>query len=276
VNLQRFPRNQRERSSQGRRLRAWAARGAKGACCAVMLTASFLAVSWSSAQADILSRLKKGEKLQIAAIGTSLTAASFNAENWFAQWGAWLSSQYPGQVTLSNRAVSGTCSCNLPQFDRPHGGFWQLEQVLANDAPDVVFIEFATNDAGRLSNMSVADSRRNLKTMIDRIHAWASENHKQVEIIVQTMNNIGPACDGSYRDAGPFFQGWAEEAAANHLLLIDHYANWLKLYNSEANHATWKSYVPDELHPNPLGTAKVIVPAIQQALTEQARAASSH
>ena len=227
------------------------------------------------AAAAVVPRLAAGEHLNIVALGTSLTAASFNVDNWFAQTGGWLSAKYPGQVKVSNRAVSGTLSANRPDIDRPHGGFWQLDQALAQDDPDVIFIEFATNDASRVGEMSVADSRKNFKSMIDRVNAWASEHKKNVEIIVLTMNNVGRACDASYRDAGPFFQAWREEATANGLLVIDVYPKWVELYNSESDHATWKSYVPDELHPNRIGTKNIIVPEVQRVLLEHSPGAPS-
>jgi lysophospholipase L1-like esterase len=229
-------------------------------------------LSWSyAAEAAVIPRLERGAHLNIVALGTSLTDANFNAQNWFAQVGAWLSAKYPGQVTLSNRAVSGTTSANMPQIDRPHGGPWQLDQALAHDNPDVIFIEFAINDASKHADMSVADSRKNLKTLIGRINAWAGKKGKTVDIIVQTMNNTGPAVAASWNDVAPYYKAWAEEAASQHLLLIDHYRNWIDRYNSEPSHATWNRYVPDGLHPNTLGTTKMIVPAVQRALIAQAK-----
>ena len=221
------------------------------------------------AEAGLITRLEKGDHLKIAAIGTSLTATSFNSQNWFAQMGAWLSAKYPGQVTLSNRAVSGEISAIQPPR-WTHGGPWQLDQVLANDDPDVIFIEFAINDAYKQAKIPVADSRKNLKAFIDRINKWAADRGKKVEIVVQTMNNTGPSYAPLENDVGPYYQGWREEAAANHVLLIDHYPNWIKLYKSEADHATWKKYIPDDIHPNPLGTTKVILPEIQRVLNGQA------
>ena len=235
---------------------------------------SFFATA--TAQGDyIIERLKKGDNLKLAAIGTSLTDASVNAPNWFAQMGAWLSTTYPGQVTLSDRAVSGMCSVNLPQFGRPYGGPWQLDQVLANDNPDAIFIEFAINDAYEPFNISPADSANNLGALIDQIKTWASNNSKNVDIVVQTMNNTGPSTASTLPNLGLYYQAWRDEAAANHALLIDHYPNWLNLYNSEPDHATWMSYVPDDIHPTAAGATDVILPEIQRALNAQTPEPSS-
>lgn len=226
-----------------------------------------IAFAASGAHGAVIERLDRGETLKIAAIGTSLTDPGVSA--WFAQMGAWLSAEYPGQVSLSNRAVSGTASVNLPEFDRPHGGPWQLNQVLTYDNPDVLFIEFATNDAATLFDISVDESRANLRSLITTANAWAANKGKPLEIIVQTMNNVRPDLD-SYDDVGPYYQAWREEAASNGALVIDNYSNWLDLYNSEPNHATWNFYVPDGLHPTALGSANVILPEIQRVLTAQA------
>lgn len=242
--------------------------------CVVIFSTLFALFTAMRAQGAIIPRLKEGAHLSIAAIGTSLTATSFNAQNWFAQTGAWLSAKYPGQVTLSNRAVSGEISALLPPR-WTHGGPWQLDQVLANDNPDVIFIEFAINDAHKTVNFSPAVSASNLKTLIDRINTWAEEHSKNVDIVVQTMNNTGPSYAPQENDVGPYYQAWREQAAASKVLLIDHYPNWINLYNSQPDHATWKSYIPDDIHPNTLGTTTVILPEVQRVLNAQVPEPSS-
>ena len=224
--------------------------------------------SASTVRGAILPRLENGEQLRIAAIGTSLTDPH-GGNNWFAQMEAWLSKKYPEQVMFSNRGVGATASVNLPNFNRPHGGEWQLEQVLANDDPDVIFIEFAVNDAYKEFKMSPDDSAKSLQRLIDRILSWAKHRQKTVEIIVQTMNNTGDSYAKLENDVGPYYEAWRKTAAANRLLLIDHYQNWIQLYNSESDHAAWKSYVPDGVHPNPLGATKIILPEIQRVLESQ-------
>ncbi len=239
---------------------------AVGAAILLLILVSSTAMT---ARGAIVERLKNGESLSIAAIGTSLTDENFNPQNWFAQTGAWLSAEYPGQVTLSNRAVSATASVDLPQYNRPHGGTWQMEEVLANDNPDAIFIEFAINDAYKQFNISPSQSAANLQALIDRAQGWAANRGKTVEIIVQTMNNTGPSYAHLENDVGPYYQAWRDQAAANGALLIDHYPNWMDLYNSQSDHATWKSYIPDDIHPNTAGTTQVILPEVQRVLNGQ-------
>ena len=77
------------------------------------------------------------------------------------------------------------------------------------------------------------------------------------------MNNNTHA--GQRPDLEDYYQGYRDVARANGLLMIDHYPNWLKLYDGEPDHATWKSYVPDGIHPSAIGAQRVILPEIQRA-----------
>jgi lysophospholipase L1-like esterase len=134
--------------------------------------------------------------------------------------------------------------------------------------PDVIFIEFAINDSSTDLNIPLETSKANLQTMIDTIRDWAADKNKSVDIVIQTMNN--EPWSGVRPNLPDYYQGYREVAAANGLLLIDNYPNWLNLYNKEANHPTWKSYMDAiGVHPNALGVEKVILPEIQRALNSQ-------
>lgn len=203
-----------------------------------------------SADAAIIPRLKSGESLKIAAIGTSLSAPDWSS--WFSQVGTWLNSQYYHKVTLDNEAIPATYSDS--------GINVQLPETLANN-PDAVFIEFSVNDS---CNISLQQSCDNLQTMINQINASASTRHTTIDIVVQTMNNV----PGSTRpELASFYQGYRNVAAANHLLLIDNEPNWVNLYNT--NPSRWATYVPDGVHPSPSGSLNVIFPEIQRALNSQ-------
>jgi lysophospholipase L1-like esterase len=100
--------------------------------------------------------------------------------------------------------------------------------------------------------------------MINTINTWATTNAKKVDIIIQTMNN--EPLSGLRPNLAAYEQGYRDIAAANNLLLIDHYPTWAKLY--ETDPATWFTYVPDKVHPGALGTDRIILPEIQAALTQ--------
>lgn len=222
-----------------------------------LLRISFALGLWlvaASGQAAILSKLNDGQSLTIAALGTSLTDASYSA--WFGQMGDWLNSQYPGKVTLDNEGIGGSNSFS--------GLSPQLPNALAHN-PDAIFIEFAVNDAWTSYDISPQTSKANLQTMIDEIRTWSADNHKSVDIIVQTMNN--DPSSSNRPNLASYYQGYRDVAAANGLLLIDNYPNWVNLYNSDP--ATWHSYVPDGIHPIALGSQNVIIPEIQRMLNGQ-------
>jgi acyl-CoA thioesterase I len=219
------------------------------------------------AKADIVPELESGRNLKLCAVGTSLTSITQNGHNgWFDQTGAWLNGlPYPGKVTLSNRAVSGSAS------NTADGGFNQLAQVLNNDSPDAIFIEFAINDAYASYNISLEASKSNLQTMIDEINAWAHNNTKTVDIIVQTTNNCTGDAASKRPQLSDYYDGYRSVVQANPgVLLIDTNRAWLSLYNGQADHATWNSYVPDGVHPSSTGAANVILPVVQAALLSQA------
>lgn len=204
------------------------------------------------ARAAILEELSCGKSLIISAIGTSETAAS----PWFSPMGDWLKGLYPGKVTLDNEAISGTSSVSGISVQLP---------IALEHAPDAVFIEFAINDATPDANLTVEQSKANLQAMINRINNWAAVEEKSVDIIIQTTNNDPYT---PYRpDLASYYQGYREVAAANGLLLIDHYPTWQSLYAT--NKATWDTYVPDGIHPGTLGVQNVILPEIQTALNSQ-------
>ena len=238
----------------------------------VLRTAS-LAISLvlldSVSRATVLSRLDQADNLKIAAIGTSLTAPG--TSSWFSQMGVWLDSQYPHQLSYYNGAVPSSASKYTSSYTYPASGLdVQLGNALAQ-GPDVLFIEFAMNDAYTPYGITTQMSKDNLQAMIDRIHTWSAGRSKPVDIIVQTTNNEPNT--GVRPNLAAYYQGYRDVAAANGVLLIDHEPNWANLYNTNRNR--WNSYVPDGIHPNALGTGNVILPEIERALTAQTPEPSS-
>ena len=61
-----------------------------------------------------------------------------------------------------------------------------------------------------------------------------------------------------------YYQVYREVAAARGLLLVDLYPTWKKILDEEPD--LFKKYVPDGLHPGPLGDSQVIVPGILKAM----------
>lgn len=225
---------------------------------AVLLTAT----TGFGRELHFMSKLKKGENVTISAIGTSLTAA--DCSSWVAKLGTWLNATYPKQVTMDDEGISGSASSHTSWYASDVSGIGVQLPAALKHSPDAVFIEFAINDCSTDVGISLALSKQNLQTMIDTIHSWAATNNKTVDVVIQTMSN--DPLSGLRPNLAAYEQGYREVAAANNLLLIDHFPTWTKLY--AADQATWLSYVPDHVHPNALGTDKIILPEIQAALTQ--------
>ena len=237
-------------------------------CCMIIL----------SSYGAIIPRLKHGENLKLAAIGTSLTDKGSGNKGWFEHTGEWLNTlPYKGKVTCSNHAVGGSASKTVNSDKGYHPGRYgllQLSDVLANENPDAIFIEFAINDAFLPYHISNQASEENLQTMIDQINEWAKKQNqgkgKKVDIIVQTMNNCINVHATSRPNLEQYYEGYKQVVRKNRgVLLIDNYANWMTLYNSQADHATWHRYVPDGIHPNADGDREILMRQLQEKLKKQ-------
>ena len=209
----------------------------------------------------IVEKLENGENLKIAALGTSLTGGTWR---WFDVMAEWLDEAYPGQVSYLNKGVGASASSYPP-------GSSGLDKVkeLAGFDPDVVFIEFAVNDAYKPYNISVDESRKNLESMI----ASLKNANPDVEIILQTMNvvidmpelNMSEATKRS--DLTEYLEMYRQVAYEKHLLLIDHYPNWEKYLKDEGRDAYIK-IVTDGIHPSLKGYKNILLPELQKNLNQ--------
>lgn len=207
-----------------------------------------------AAQAQVPSkvgeRLTRGESLTIVTYGTSLTAGG----EWVRQLAQIMEARFPGQVTIVNTAKGGmTSKWGVAHLD---------ERVLAHK-PDVVFLEFAVNDAVERFHLSAPKARQNLVTMIDRIR----RANPKAEIILQTTNPVidrPQGHDGHRPDLEAMFAAVREVAKEKKTVLIDHEAGWKRELAKGEDH--YRELVPDGLHPNERGDSVVAVPAILTAL----------
>lgn len=239
-----------------------------------LLMAICLVLTPPPAAAVVVTRLMNGENLVVTAIGTSLTAKDVS-KSWFdVRLPDWLNSLGPGKVTVFNDAIGGSASSYgseaTGQPAESSGLYDQLPTALARQ-PDVVFIEFAINDAYLPYNLDLATSKSNLKSMIDQVLA----SGPNTEVVVQTMNNCvpGSAHEQSRPQLVAYYQGYRDVIATYYasnprVVLVDNYPEWVDLY--ETDPVAWNSYVPDGIHPNDNGAAAIIIPNIQAALQAQA------
>lgn len=197
-----------------------------------------------------VERLAGGRTLRLGFYGTSLTAEGA----WVPQLTDALRTRFPGLVTTVNGAESGMHS---------RWGVENLDTRILAHAPDAVFIEFSVNDACARFGITVAEARANLETMIDRIQAA----NPACDVILQVMNPVldRPAGhDGHRPELAAYQDNYRRVGTARGLLVIDHMPAWTALLGRDE--AAFRAWVPDGLHPQAEGYARLVTPEILERL----------
>ncbi len=201
-------------------------------------------------KAAFVRRLDAGTPQKIVYFGTSLTAAG----GWSSQASAALEKAYPRLVTFHNGAQSGENSA---------WGLSAVQKNVVDQQPDVVFIEFTTNDAVDRFNLSIEQAKANTNAIINAIRAARPE----CEIILQVMNPVidrPPGHSGHRSNLASHQQLYRDLAKERGLLLIDHMPAWTRLL--EQGEPAFRKYVPDGLHPNSEGYTAHVIPTILRAI----------
>ncbi|MEN7547993.1 GDSL-type esterase/lipase family protein [Rapidithrix thailandica] len=217
--------------------------------------------SEENAATGFIEKLENKGPVKIAALGTSLTGGTWP---WMDVMKEWLKEEYPGQVTFHNEGVGASAS----SYPAESGGLAKVREVISQQ-PDVVFIEFAVNDAYTPYQISLKESEQNLREMVRQI----KEASPSTQIILQTMNLVTDVPKKKMEEAAKrpelekYYQVYRKVAQDENLLLIDHYYNWLKLFKEDRKQ--FLKYVPDGIHPNPDGYRAVLLPELKKALSGQ-------
>jgi len=206
--------------------------------------------------------LQRGKRITIATMGTSLTGGGYRWPD--VMMTDWLEKKFSGQVTLFNEGVGASASSIGPNGDPELSGLGKLTAVL-NHNPDVVFIEFGTNDAYLPYKISPRDSKKNLETMINTI----LKANPKAEIILATMNCCKdnprvPDASSSRPRLERYYQGYREIAKARNLILLDYYPAWLKLMQDDP--ARFDKLVPDGVHPSLEAYRVILLPILCKTL----------
>lgn len=150
-----------------------------------------------------------------------------------------------------------------------------LNSLVLGKNPDTVIIEFSMNDAS--TNYTSADvdgnppitlarSRSNLESMISSIKA----QNPFAEVILMTMNIAWDSPNGSGISASvrphllDYYQVYRDVAAEQNLLLVDNYSAWKAI--NDASPTTYRSYVPDGVHPTASAATLVTFGNLKTAL----------
>lgn len=207
----------------------------------------------------VFRNLAAGKSQVVIVYGTSLTAGGA----WAIELKSYFEGQFPGQVTFTNAAVAGVSS----KWGRDN-----VNKRVADKKPDLVFLEFSVNDAATKNNVSLAQSRENLDTIVKAIR----RQNPAADIVLQTMDQAWDAPDskkkyGSDRpDLSAYYEVYRQYARDNRLPLVDHYPTWLKL--REKDKSAYEAMVPDGIHPSKSASLAVTWPAVK-ALLDQTRTA---
>ncbi len=108
-----------------------------------------------------INKLTNGEPLRIIALGDSLTQGWMVRKGYLDFFADMLKVQFPDcDVTIINRGIPG---------DTAEGGLFRLREDVLDSEPDLVFIQFALNDA--FTGVPPVRFKNTIRTMIDQIRA---------------------------------------------------------------------------------------------------------
>ncbi len=198
-----------------------------------------------------ITALRAGTPQHVVIYGTSLSKGGA----WVPQLQATFDARFPSLVTLTNSARGGQHS---------GWGATHVDSAVVALKPDVVFIEFAINDAVTRFDLSLDTIRRNVDTLLDRIAAGLPTS----EVIPQIMNPAFGKAEGESahrRNQDAYQQIYRDAATRRGLLLVDHSVAWNHLLAAEGEAAV-KKLLPDGVHPNVEGWRRIVTPTLHRAL----------
>ncbi len=220
----------------------------------ILLVLAILAIPLHAEPPAIFANLKAGKKQTVVVYGTSLTVGGA----WAVATKDWFQQNYPGLVTFVNSGGSGQNS---------DWGVANLQKKILDLNPDLVFIEFSFNDAHEKFKMPLEKGAKNLDTIIKGIQA----KNPHAAIVLMVMNVAWDAPNGNRSlSARPqleqFNDNYRKYAKEHRLPLLDHFPNWQKLKDSDAD--KYHRLVPDGTHPSKEGSMEVTWPTIKAWLEQ--------
>ena len=179
-------------------------------------------------------RLTVDKELNVAYLGGSITQGSGATEyskNWVALTTKWLSDNFPEATINENNAGLSNTGSNY--------GIFRLEEDIINIAvPDLIFIEYTSNDWGRFGDLNIS---------------------RQNESIMRKLYEVNPKIDIVFLFTGFSYDSpcrRASTALAKHygLPIVDP-GSELKRRIDEEEGGDYAKYSSDKIHPNNLGHA---------------------
>lgn len=206
----------------------------------------------SSFKSPCVEKLDRGESQTFVVYGTSLTAGG----QWRRQFAAVMKAKYGDKAVVKSGAASGQDS---------NWGLESIEKRVFPHAPDVLFIEFAMNDAIASRGTSIDKAGKNLETMIE----MTLNKFPKCEIILMSMNPDVKHRIFNRRQSGrpklpEYYAMYAEVARERNLQHIDLFKVWNAFLGDDVE--KMKKHIPDGVHPNGLGAQMVITPTILKSI----------
>lgn len=206
---------------------------------AVLLTLAAL----TAAGASLAGGAAGGDRLRIAAFGTSLTAHG----NWPDKLAERLSACTGAPASMTRIAQAGASTR------------WALTAVpeVVAARPDVVLIEFAHNDAALNRPISRSASAANIATILTRLR----EALPAARVYVMGMNPVS-GLRGALRPSLDSFIDAQRAIAEKHgARFVDHRPLWAALRPDERDRA-----IPDGLHPTDEAATLTMVPILARLI----------
>lgn len=193
---------------------------------------------------DYAAKMAFGNPVILRIVGTSLTTRG----DWTGKLEAALNRCGSRPIIVDRVALAGASS-TFAQIN--------LDRIVGKTdlpKPDIVAIEFSSNDASLYHGMSVAGSRTNHRNLVETLIS------NDIGVALATMNPAfgRKAWERPGQDA--YHSIYRELAATHSVILIDTIAAWRALTEEERD-----LYLPDGLHPTTEAMEQITVPAFLEA-----------
>lgn len=183
------------------------------------------------------NKLTEEKKLNVAYMGGSVTSGTGGTDGycWRTATTDWFKEKFPdAKITETNSSWGGTGS---------YWGFFRADEMLANGNPDLVFIEFAINDA--YAGHDEIHSALYMEGLVRKIRNY----NPNCDIIIVFVTDNSPA----KRLGTEYEQLLAHKAVAAHYGIPTINVGFALVETIKRTGNPWEYYVGDVVHPNNRG-----------------------
>lgn len=182
-------------------------------------------------------KLTNDKKLNVAYIGGSVTAGTGGTDGycWRSATTDWFKQKFPdAEITETNSSWGGTGS---------YWGFFRADEMLTQGNPDLVFIEFAINDA--YAGHNEIQSALYMEGLVRKIRDY----NPKCDIIIVFVTDNSPA----ERLGTEYEQLRAHKTVAAHYGIPTINVGFALVEEMKRTGNPWEFYVADVVHPNNKG-----------------------